>query len=705
MRCNLMRRLGAAAILMLTAHPLWADNHALVVGASTYTNLDEKFWLRGPANDAVLVKTYLTTTAPVPFPEGNVIMLADGVTASDGDPTLQGIRDAFATLQAKLQPGDFVYLHFSGHGTQTPAADPDSETDGLDEMFLPIDIGPWDDTIGSVENGLVDDEIGALIAGLRNTGATVWAVFDACHSGTVTRGAPADADDVRLRKLAPDSLGVPASALMAADTAASRGLPSNPRNRPPSPVADAVAAGQDAGAFVAFYAAQTNETTPEKRLPRGDPERKSLGVFTYTLFETMAENPNLTYRQLGQEVLRKYAVQNLALSTPMFEGDLDAHIFSGTPGEKVLQWPVREGEFGLSLNAGALHGLKTGEILAVLPTAASATMDAIGYVEVLSTDTFSTELNPITHAELAAFDPYDLPTGSFARKLSSRVDFTLRVARPKGILSADVTDALVQIEKDFNGRLLMVDPGLDADVRLSIMPDSSRPDAIWMLSGSGLFSSDQEMSIPSVGTANRSGAEIATLLLDNLERMGRAINLMRMGGHFDNAELGVELELQTKNRQEPDLRTLDTTAVPILVPNDQVHVLAHNGEAFPIDANILHIGVDYSITHFFRGRLQPGDTLKKGLFRVTNDTFGRDRVVVILSPAEAQSEIEDLRFLGQSAVEILRGTEEQGSDFANALRTAGFGQTTRGAVSLDEDSGPEPVILQFEIDTVPDTKK
>ncbi|MEP3946820.1 hypothetical protein [Ascidiaceihabitans sp.] len=103
--------------------------------------------------------------------------------------------------------------------------------------------------------------------------------------------------------------------------------------------------------------------------------------------------------------------------------------------------------------------------------------------------------------------------------------------------------------------------------------------------------------------------------------------------------------------------------------------------------------------------MQPGDTLKKGLFRVTNDTFGRDRVVVILSPADAQSEIEDLRFFGQSAIEVLRGTEEQGSGFANALRTAGFGQTTRCAVSLDEDSRAEPVILQFDIDTVPDAKK
>ena len=140
------------------------------------------------------------------------------------------------------------------------------------------------------------------------------------------------------------------------------------------------------------------------------------------------------------------------------------------------------------------------------------------------------------------------------------------------------------------------------------------------------------------------------------------------------------------------------------MPNDQVHVLLRNDEEFPVDVNVLHIGSDYSISHFFHGRLQPGNTLKKELFRITDEAFGRDRVLVILSPADPQSAIEDLRFLAQDAVAVTRGNgSEDGAGFAGALRAAGFGTTTRGAVSLDDDTRPAPVILQFDIDTVPGT--
>ncbi|MEM6479859.1 MAG: caspase family protein [Pseudomonadota bacterium] len=308
-----MLRPSLAALLVTVATPALSENYALLIGASTYPNLDERFWLTGPANDVQLVRDYLTGAAPVPFAPENVTLLADGVEGA-GEPTLQGIREGFARLTETVEAGDFVYLHFSGHGTQAPALDPATEIDGLDEMFLPTDIGPWSDTVGVVENGLVDDEIGQLIGALRAKGATVWAVFDACHSGTVTRAAPSGDDEVRLRKLDPSALGVPFEAIDDA-TAQSRALP-DPRARPPAPLDG----GEGDGAFIAFYAAQTNETTPEMRLPRDVLDRRSLGVFTYTIFETLAENPGITYRQLGQEVLRRYTVENRALSTPMFEG-------------------------------------------------------------------------------------------------------------------------------------------------------------------------------------------------------------------------------------------------------------------------------------------------------------------------------------------------------------------------------------------------
>ena len=65
-------------------------------------------------------------------------------------------------------------------------------------------------------------------------------------------------------------------------------------NHPTTPEAP-FDAGAAPGSFVAFFAAQTNEVTPEKNLPKGKPGRIPQGVFTYTLFQVLAEYPQATY--------------------------------------------------------------------------------------------------------------------------------------------------------------------------------------------------------------------------------------------------------------------------------------------------------------------------------------------------------------------------------------------------------------------------
>ncbi|RYI20261.1 MAG: caspase family protein, partial [Acetobacteraceae bacterium] len=338
-----------AVALCLTSLPAFArENYALLIGANQYPALEERWWLKGPANDVQLVAQYLTTEAPVPFAAQNVTVLSDGVAGSEA-PTLGAIRGAFATLTAEVQPGDFVYLHFSGHGTQAPALDPATELDGLDELFLPVDIGPWSDAVGEVQNALVDDEIGALIDGLRAKGANVWAVFDSCHSGTATRAVDSAEDDVRVRQLPPAALGIDVDAVEVSRSVGD-----------PRQVEAPFDGGTGEGSFVAFFAAQTNEVTPEKNLPKGKPGRKPQGVFTWTLMETLAEYPNATYGQIGQEVLRRYAVKNLAKSTPLFEGDLDQVVFGGEGGARVSQWQAEVSEAGFVVPAGELHGLAVG---------------------------------------------------------------------------------------------------------------------------------------------------------------------------------------------------------------------------------------------------------------------------------------------------------------------------------------------------------
>jgi hypothetical protein len=673
--------------LCLAALPALArENHALLIGANQYRNLDERWWLKGPANDVQLVATYLTTHAPVPFAAGNVTVLSDGVPGST-PPTLAAIRAAFADLTAEVGPGDFVYLHFSGHGTQAPALDPSTELDGLDELFLPVDIGPWSDQIGAVENSLVDDEIGAMIDGLRAKGAHVWAVFDSCHSGTATRAVEAG-DEVRVRQLPPDALGIDMDAVEVS------------RSVDPRTTEAPFDGGSGDGSFVAFFAAQTNEVTPEKNLPKGKPGRKPHGVFTWTLMETLAEYPNATYGQVGQEVLRRYAVKNLAKSTPLFEGDLDQVVFGGEGGGRVSQWQAEISDLGLTIPAGTLHGLSDGAVLAVMGSAAAPDAEALGFVELTSVETFSSQARAVERDGKVL--PADLPKGVTLRKLDAALDFTLTVALPpRGTAPADqLLAALDMLQGAAGPRLTFVAADQEADLRLAVLPDSPRPDAIWVLPATGL--AEDPGATPSVSTADKEAAELAAVLADTLVTMARAQNLLKLAGAVGSSNPDVEVELLTRTPEDRTLRPLPFAPVPTLVPDDEVHVLAKNSGDGPVDVNVLYIAADWSISHWFSGRLQPGDELKKGLFKISADVLGQERMLVVVTPARPQSPVEDLSYLAQDALDTTRAVGR--SAFGEALAEAGFGATTRGAVALtdetEQETGPGPTILSLELRTV-----
>lgn len=79
--------------------------------------------------------------------------------------------------------GDNVVITYSGHGTYQPDLDGD-EADGLDEALCPHDI----QTAGQA---MLDDEIRELFSA-RQRGVKLLLISDSCHSGTVTRAAPAE---------------------------------------------------------------------------------------------------------------------------------------------------------------------------------------------------------------------------------------------------------------------------------------------------------------------------------------------------------------------------------------------------------------------------------------------------------------------------------------------------------------------------------
>jgi hypothetical protein len=101
---------------------------------------------------------------------------------------LANLSNAAKTLQA----GDLFFLTYSGHGGQMPDINGD-ETDKQDETWCLYD------------GELIDDELYAAISAFKD-GVRLLVLSDSCHSGTVTRERPKEADPalVQAKLMPPD---------------------------------------------------------------------------------------------------------------------------------------------------------------------------------------------------------------------------------------------------------------------------------------------------------------------------------------------------------------------------------------------------------------------------------------------------------------------------------------------------------------------
>ena len=715
-------------------------NHALLVAVTAYPNLPPKASLVGPNNDAALVREFLLNNAPVRFEPENVSVLADGID-SNGAPTRGSIRSALDGLAGKVKAGDFVYLQFSGHGTQQPAIDPSIEPDGLDEVFLPSDTGMWQDRDKGIPNALIDKEIRDHLQAIRDKGAFIWAVFDCCHSGTMTR-AITDGDETE-RKIDFTDLGIPEAAMIEAaaqaEGAATRGMGDESQRQNSLGLTTTEPTGAESiapGGLVAFFAAQNTETTPEMPLPKGDPEAAKLGLFTFTLFSKIAENPAVTYRQLGQAVLQAYSGDNRTRPTPLFEGDLDRQVFGMTPDDRIAQWPIRIENDALEIPAGQLHRLSRGTRLAILPSPTSAADDALGYVEVQAAKNLTSRIAPVAHEGLPALAVADIPADAWARLAELAIGFELVVARPSidgaagdGFpAEADLINAALDkivAEQTVPVNLRLVDAGETADLKLAVMSemdvgvliaDQAKDEAaaasaraslgteprVWLLPPSTELSLEDGRRSPSLPLAGASADEIAEKLGEDLVRIFRATSLSQLSAVSEFRPQEVEVGFKIKRTEAADAEPLRAGTVPVVHPDDEVHIEARNSSARPVDINVLYIGSDYSISHMYVERLSSGSEIDIPLLAFTDSSYGIERMVVVLSEAAPLSQVEDLSFLEQVGVRnATRSLGRQAVSFSELLRDVEAAPATRGAARLGDKSGAKGALLIFPLETTP----
>lgn len=735
---GLIAATALAASMTGFAAPAWArTNYAVLMAVTAYPNLPPKNALIGPNHDAKLVRDYLTTRAPIAFEPANVTLLADGLDGAVSSPTREHILATLGEIAGKVQRDDFVYLHYSGHGSQQPTLTPETESDGLDEILLPADTSPWDNEAKRLPNALLDDEIGKALDAIRDKGAFVWIVVDACNSGSVTRAAAVQADedtaDRKLDPTDPEGLAIPASAMPAAGEAAAapatgarksgmqlideseggeRAVPLNDANQSKNS-AEAITKG----GMVAFFAAQTIETTPEMPLPKGVEGAERFGLFTYTIFSKLAENPNMTYRQLGHSVLQQYAADSRQRPTPIFEGELDARVFGSQPIDTIMQWQVEMKDNAATLPAGLLHRLTPGTKLAILPTPASELSETVGYLEVKSAENLTSRVAPVAFDGKPALKLTDLPPNAYARLSELAVDYKLRVARPSAADGlgdeAKIVDAMLDklaADEDKRFNIEFVAPGEEADIRLGVFRESDvdgapmnagNEPALWFLPFSGEVSLQAGRRPPLIVIDPANEEKLSKAAAENLEKIFRATALSRLSVASGEQPKDVVVRFEIKRSAGGTMENLVEASVPTVTPGDQVHIVAENNSRKPIDINVLYLGSDYSITHMDAQRLVGGAKIAEPLLAFTDTTFGTERMIAVVTEAPPLSEVEDLSFLEQGKVPTTTRAAGGVSDFAAALSDIGLATATRSVVKLKGQEGPKNAVMIFPIETVP----
>lgn len=393
-----------------------AELRALLVGVSDYDDSLGLADLRGPANDITLLHQVLRARGA-----SDITLLADGVPGGSV-PSRAAILAAFGDLAARATAGDLVYIDLSGHGTRQ--GDPEGdETDGLDEVFLPADTGRAEPGSNRIPNALIDDEIGAAVRRIRQTGADVWLVMDSCHSGSGLRAA---APETAARFVDPALLGI--------DVAASRlGEAQVIEDSGPEPP----------GRFLAFYAAQSSELAREVNFRGEDGADNWFGLFSAKLAARMQDAGAISYRQLFQAVLADMndgtVPGGARLQTPLWEGTLiDAAVFGGGDTAGLRRFALRHG----TLLAGKVHGLSDGTVMGLIADAADPADAVLGFAQLQKTGATSARLipvdagcEPLATAPCAAAGSLP-PNARFAQVAARPIDLVVRLAPPVDLASA-----------------------------------------------------------------------------------------------------------------------------------------------------------------------------------------------------------------------------------------------------------------------------
>lgn len=314
------------------------DIWALLIGVDCYMpatipDLPRYGNLGGCVNDILLMDAFLRERRNVPA--AHIKKLTATVPASgpkhepqeppERQPTKANI---IAALQALAkpdgpQPGDQVYIHYSGHGGRAVTIRPDIKgKDGLDESLVPTDYGQIVNEAQPEDRYVRDLELAALLQALVDRKLIVTVILDSCHAGgAASRGSMEGvrgSDEIDKIPRVPSTLaGAPdeLATIWQAQTRGTRGA--------------SVASGwlPDPNGYTLLAACAASELAGEYDRLHPAPNGKQHGYLTYWLWHTL-QSPVASWEMVRQQVMSCVHGLNQP-QTPQLQGVSRRAVFGG----------------------------------------------------------------------------------------------------------------------------------------------------------------------------------------------------------------------------------------------------------------------------------------------------------------------------------------------------------------------------------------
>lgn len=458
-----------------------AKLYALLIGINCYlpNKLSNGLYyksLGGCVQDVLLIEDFLRTRLDVP---GEQIIKLTSSSSETGKPlepsaqwpTYENIVRSFLKLEELSQPGDQVYIHYSGHGGRTPttaAFHHVKGVDGIDEVLVPMDLG---DSEGRY---LRDTELQYLLKRMVDRGLMVTIVLDSCHAGGATRRLKPilnpELDDVRgVGEI--DYTPRPCASLVASSDQLVKTWQSLTKNNIRAAETDRGWLMEPQG-YVLVAACRANEYANEGIFEGTEKN----GAMSYWLVDSLKQlGPGFTYEMLHNRVMGKVHGQ-YSEQTPQLQGEGDRIIF-GTErvrSQKAVTVIKVDANEVVILNAGQAQGVRRGaqfSVYKLYTTDLTRIDERIAIVEVTDSGAVNATAKVLTtfgtqkvQAGCAAvlFDPG-------AIRLQRRVRVESKGDISESVFNAARRDLEHQLALRENSFVMLADGDEPADYRVTIV--------------------------------------------------------------------------------------------------------------------------------------------------------------------------------------------------------------------------------------------